>query len=91
LYRGYKLHELWDMTIIELKETLEPILEKEKEVYQQQAVFIYNLAELTGLAVNEPKKYPKELYKIFPNLFDEPKTIEMPDWLKEKYAKRGGQ
>ena len=78
------------MTYGELKEAVEPILEKEKEVYQQQALFVYELGALTGVAVNEPKSYPKDIHTIFPNLFDKPKTVAMPEWLKEKFAKRGG-
>ena len=83
------MYEVWDMTYGELKEAVIPILEKEKETYQQQAIFIYTLGALTGTAVNEPKKYPKEIRDIFPNLFEKPKTIPMPDFLKEKAAKRG--
>ena len=86
---GYKINEVWDMTYGELKETVEPILEKQKEILKVEATMIYQQAQLIGIAFNEPKKFPKNIYEVFPSLFDKPKTIEMPDFLREKAIKRG--
>jgi len=60
-----------------------------KELAQLLAWIVYNGAALIGVAVNEPKRFPR-LEEAFPNLFD---RKEQQDWrlMKERmeaFAKR---
>ena len=62
--------------------------EQKKELAQMLAWIIYNGAALIGVAINEPKKFPK-LEDAFPNLFEKK---EQQDWRvtkerMEAYAK----
>lgn len=50
-----------------------------KEQQQLQAVTDYQLAQLIGLAFNDPKKYPKDIRKAYPYLFD-----SSADWRENK-------
>ena len=77
------------MSYGELRETVEPILEKEKEILKAGATMLYQHAQLSGVAFNDPKKFPRNIYDVFPSLFEKPKTIPMPDFLIEKAIKRG--
>lgn len=62
--------------------------EQNKEFAQMLAWIVYNGAALTGVAVNEPKKFPR-IEDSFPSLFEQK---EQQDWrvMKERmenYAK----
>ena len=62
--------------------------EQSKEFAQVLAWIVYNGAALTGVAVNDPRKFPK-LEDAFPSLFEKK---EQQDWwiMKERmenYAK----
>ena len=85
----YKLTELWEMNLEELIRPCEYIWEKAEEDMKLRATMDYKQAYLIGIAFNDPKKYPRTAEEAYPELFPR-KTVEMPDWLKEKYAKRGG-
>jgi len=56
--------------------------EQNKELAQTLAWIAYNGAALTGVAVNDPKKFPK-LEEAFPGLFEKK---EQQDWrvMKER-------
>ena len=56
--------------------------EQNKELAQTLAWIVYNGAALTGVAVSDPKKFPK-LEDAFPNLFE---RKEQQDWrvMKER-------
>jgi len=49
---------------------------KQKEFAQTLAWIVYNGAALTGVAMNDPKKFPK-LEDAFPSLFE---RKEQQDW-----------
>ena len=53
--------------------------EQLKEYTQMQAWIAYNGAALTGIAVNDPKKFPKQLEEAFPSLFEK-KVQQQQDW-----------
>ena len=53
--------------------------EQLKECAQLQAWIAYNGAALTGIAVNDPKKFPKQLEEAFPSLFEK-KGQQQQDW-----------
>jgi hypothetical protein len=50
-----------------------------KERAQFRALMDYQLAQLIGVAFNDPKKYPKSLKQAYPELFDAP-----DDWRAQK-------
>ncbi len=54
--------------------------EKQKDFYKMLAWIGYNTAALTGVAVNDPKKFPS-LEEAFPNLFEKE---EQQDWRRMK-------
>ena len=70
------------MTVKELLNTLEQ--RKKGLVYR-----IWREANLIGLAFNDPSKYPSSPEEAMPELFPPKVSIKMPDFLKEKYMKRG--
>lgn len=80
----------WDMTYREIITAIEGYQKRFKNDLQIQAMLIYKMGELVGIAVNEPKKYPKnakEAFKktgIFDNSGDE--EIKKQDWqiMKER-------
>ena len=53
--------------------------EENKEMAKMLAWLIYNGAALTGIAVNDPKKFPK-LEDAFPTLFEKEKG-EQQNWV----------
>jgi hypothetical protein len=61
------------MTYSEVIEEIEAYNRQHKAKYtetmQMQAALDYQLAQLIGLAFNDPKKYPKTLQKAYPELF----------------------
>ena len=59
--------------------------EQNKELAQMLAWNVYNGAALTGVAVNDPKKFPK-LEDAFPSLF---KRKEQQDWRVMKARMEG--
>lgn len=63
--------------------------EKQKDFYRMLAWIGYNCAALSGVAINDPKKFPS-LEEAFPTLFQQK---DQQDWwvMKEhveKFAKR---
>ena len=50
--------------------------EQNKELAQMLAWIVYNGAALTGVAINEPKKFPR-LEDAFPSLFE---RKDQQDW-----------
>ncbi len=77
------------MNLEELIRPCEYIWEKQEEELKLQASMDYKLGYLIGWAFNDPKNYPRNVEDAYPELFPR-KTVKMPDWLKEKYARRGG-
>lgn len=70
------------MTVKELLNTLE---QRKKGL----AYRIWREANLIGLAFNDSSKYPSSPEEAMPELFPPKVSIKMPDFLKEKYMKRG--
>jgi hypothetical protein len=63
------------MTYIEVIEEIEAYNKRHENEYKEQmrlrASMDYQLAQLIGIAFNDPKKYPKTLQKAYPELFKE--------------------
>ena len=70
------------MTVDDIALAAQARQERDKEFAQTLAWIMYNGAALTGVAVNDPKKFPK-LEDAFPNLFE---RKEQQDWrvMKER-------
>lgn len=64
------------MTINDINMAAQVRQEQNKELTQTLAWIIYNGAALTGIAVNDPHKFPK-LGDAFPSLFE---RNEQQDW-----------
>lgn len=77
---GYLYRDLYDMTIIELDETLTN--RKKGLAYE-----IWRLASFTRSPFI--KDFPSSPKEAMPELFPVEKGIKMPDFLKEKAIKRG--
>lgn len=76
------------MTVADIALAAQVRGEQQKELSQLMAWLIYNGAALTGVAVNDPKRFPK-IEDAFPSLFE---RREQQDWwvMKERmesYAK----
>ena len=97
-YPGYLMHtalsagvpigKIGGMSVDEIALTAQVKQEQDKELAQLLAWIVYNGAALTGVAINEPKKFPK-LEEAFPSLFEKK---DQQDWhiMKERmegYAK----
>ena len=76
------MHNTGDMTAEEVALAAQVRQEQIKEFSQILAWIVYNGAALTGVAVNEPRKFPK-LEDAFPSLFEQK---EQQDWrlMKER-------
>lgn len=74
--------EIGGMSADEIALTAQAKQEQNKELAQLLAWITYNGAALTGVAINEPKKFPK-LEDAFPSLFE---RKEQQDWrlMKER-------
>ena len=63
------------MTYIEVIEEIEAYTKRHGNEYKEQtrlrAAMDYQLAQLVGIAFNDPQKYPKTLQKAYPELFKE--------------------
>ena len=79
--KGYKLEELYNMTLKELRISL-------KNINKGLAYKLYQQALLTGLAF--VGKLPKSPRDAMPELYPPRKTYKMPDWMKKKYLNRKG-
>ena len=74
--------EIGAMSAEEITITAQMKQKQDKELAQTLAWIVYNGAALTGLAINEPKKFPK-LEDAFPSLFEKK---DQQDWrvMKER-------
>ena len=70
------------MTVDDIALAAQVKQERDKDFMQTLAWIVYNGAALTGVAVNDPKKFPK-LEDAFPSLFE---RKEQQDWrvMKER-------
>ena len=70
------------MTVDDIALAAQVKQERDKEFMQTLAWIVYNGAALTGVAVNDPKKFPK-LEDAFPSLFE---RKDQQDWrvMKER-------
>ena len=61
------------MTYMEVVEEIEAFNRRHENEYKEKsrfrASFDYQLAQLIGIAFNEPKKYPKTLQRAYPELY----------------------
>ena len=69
LTAGIPWHRTGDMTTEEVAQVVHARQEQVKEQAQLMAWIAYNGAALTGVAINEPGKFP-ELEDAFPSLFE---------------------
>jgi hypothetical protein len=71
----------WSMTYAEIKAAIEGNQKRTKQDMQIQANMIHQLGSLIGVAVNEPKKYPRTTKEAFPKLFNDAKPpTKQQDW-----------
>ena len=80
---------LESVTPDEIKLAVDVESEKQRDFYQMLAWIGYNCAALSGVAINDPKKFPS-LEEAFPNLFQQK---GQQDWWMmkervEKFAKK---
>lgn len=70
------------MTVEEIALSAQVRQEQTKEFAQMLAWIVYNGAALTGVAVNDPRKFPR-MEEAFPSLFEKK---EQQDWwiMKER-------
>lgn len=70
---GITTDRFWTMTYVEVSDEIEAFnhrLEAEIQLQMRsQAQLDYQLAQLIGAAISDPKKYPRTLQKAYPNLF----------------------
>jgi len=66
---GVPCGAIGDLTVAEIALTAQIKQEQNKELAQMLAWIVYNGAALTGIAINEPKKFPR-LEDAFPGLFE---------------------
>lgn len=79
--RGYKIDELYDMTIKELRMSLKSANKGLSYQMYKQAILINQ-----GIAGKLPQRHEE----ANPELFPRKKTYVMPDWVKERYYKQKG-
>lgn len=72
------------MTVKELLKTLE---QRKKGL----AYRIWKEANLIGVSFGDGKKFPSNPEEASPELYPPKVTVKMPDFLKEKWLKRGGR
>jgi hypothetical protein len=74
------------MTYVEVIEEINAFNKRHEENYQEQmrlrANMDYQLAQLIGIAFNDPKKYPTTLQKAYPDLFN--KQSKKMTWQENK-------
>jgi len=66
---GIPYNEIGEMSADEITLAAQAKQELDEEHAQMQAWLIYNNAALIGVAVNDPKRFPK-LEQAFPSLFE---------------------
>ncbi|MCL2378307.1 MAG: hypothetical protein FWC77_04180 [Defluviitaleaceae bacterium] len=69
LTAGIPWETAWDMTVDEITLAVHAKQQRNKEHAQTLAWIIYNNAALTGVAINNPAKFPS-LENAFPGLFE---------------------
>lgn len=79
--RGYKIDELYNMTVKELRNSL-------KSANKGLSYKMYKQAILINQAVIG--KLPDRHEKANPELFPKKKSYIMPDWVKERFYKQKG-
>lgn len=79
--------DLYDMTIYELDKTLK---------YRREGLgyTMWRMGTVEAMAIgncfSKSNKYPKNPQSMFEELYEKPKGIKMPDFLKQKYYKQKG-
>jgi len=94
LTAGVPWRDIGGMTVADIVLAAGARQEKTKEFAQLLAWVVYNGAALTGIAVNDPKKFPP-LERAFPSLFEKKEQQDwwvmkqrMEDWAKAKQIKK---
>ena len=79
---GVPWNDIGGMTVEDISLSAKVRQEQHKELAQLIAWAVYNGAALTGVAINDPKKFPS-IENAFPNLFEKK---EQQDWwvMKER-------
>lgn len=84
---GCLYKDLYDMTIYELDKTLK---------YRKEGLgyVMWRMGTVEAMAIgncfSKQSKYPKNPQTMFEELYEKPKGIKMPDFLKAKYYKQKG-
>ena len=82
LQRGYKYIDLYEMTLNELKNTLEQANKGLAYTMWKQAVLTISMLG---------KKAPENPEKGSPELYPPKKRYKMPEWVAKKYLERGAK
>lgn len=76
---GIRASEYWELTYLEIMETIYAYREQEKLELQKIATMDHRLSQLIAIGFNSPKDLPN-IYDAYPSLFEAPKQIEQDDW-----------
>ena len=76
MWAGINYNLIENLTPEEINFAAQVKAEQQKEHYKTLAWIAHNQAALTGIAVNDPKKFPK-IEEAFPSLFE---RKEQQDW-----------
>ena len=79
---GIQIERFWSMSYDEIMLTIGAKIEEEKDALKAQILRNSELAGLIGLAINDPRKLPRDIRRVYPELFREEKGAE--DWKKNK-------
>lgn len=86
--------EFYDLTPTEINDIIAAAIKRREADMKSRAVFAYQTAYLTGLAVRAPKAFPQSAADHFPWLDDEPAwkkaKREMARIAANHNARRGG-
>lgn len=66
LVSGVSSVNFWSMTYSEVIETIDAYTERKRQEWEMQAGMYYTLANLIGIAFNDPKKFPRTLKDAYP-------------------------
>lgn len=67
------------MTLYEIRAAIKGYNKNLENKMKLDAALAYELAGLVGIAINDPKKYPKSVDKAFPGMFKE-ELGKQQDW-----------
>lgn len=76
---GIRALDYWDMTYLEIMETIYAYREQERIELQKIATMNHKLSQLIAIGFNSPKDMPT-IYDAYPSLFEKPVETKQDDW-----------